>query len=136
MSFDGLYDIRPAISSDMSFIMATFLRGLYYGNSYFRQIPKDIFMAAYKRVAEAAWTSPNIRIRVACLKEDSDVILGYSVCSSDEKAIIWMFVKTAWRKQGIGRSLLPHSPIYATHLTETGKMLMNKMPGLAFNPFY
>jgi hypothetical protein len=93
-------------------------------------------MAAYKRVAEAAWASPNIRIKVACLKEDPNVILGYSVCSADEKAIVWCFVKSAWRRQGIGKSLLPSSAVYATHLTETGKMLMNKMPGLAFNPFY
>lgn len=117
--------------------MATFLRGLYYGDSWFSQVPKDIFMENYKRIAEAAWTSPKIRISVACLKEDPSVILGYSITSADGNALAWLFVKTAWRKQGIGRSLLPKDLKYATHLTALGKSLMSeKLPNVQFNPFY
>ena len=135
MSFEGLYNIRPAVAEDMSFIMATFLRGLYYGGNDFRLVPKDIFMGAYKQVANAAWASPNIRIRVACLKEDSNVILGYSVCSVDEKAIVWLFVKSAWRRQGIGKSLVPKSAVFGTHLTDIGKTIMQQH-NIDYNPFY
>lgn len=137
MTFQGLYDIRDATSEDMAFVMATFLRGLYYGDEYFSQIPKDIFMSHYSKAAKLAWESPRIKVKVACLKEDKNVILGYSIISADERAIVWLFVKTAWRKQGIGKSLLPADPIYVTHLTTLGKSLLTeKLPHIQFNPFY
>lgn len=134
--FQGLYDIRSAIESDVNFILATWLRGLYYGDSWFSSIPKHIFMQNYKKITQATLMSPNVEVRVACLKEDPNVILGYSIVTRDEKAVVWVFVKTAWRKQGIGKSLLPAAPDYVTHLTALGKSLLYKLPTAQFNPFY
>jgi len=134
--FQGLYDIRAVKASDLNFILATWLRGLYYGDSWWSSIPKAIFMNNYKKIAQVTLSSPNVKVVVACLKEDPDVILGYSILSIDEKAVIWVFVKTAWRKQGIGRSLLPHSPQFVTLLTALGKTLLPKIPTAVFNPFY
>lgn len=133
--FRGLYDIRPFRDNDKSFILATFLRGLYYGDSWFSLIPKSIFMDNYKHVIEAVVHSPKTLIGVACLKEDSDVIIGYSIMSMDCKTIHWVYVKSAWRKQGIARSLLPQSPDTVTHLSALGKSLMLKFPNTIFNPF-
>ena len=133
--FQGLYDIRDMVETDKAFIMATWLRGLFYGDSWFSQIPKEIFMNSYKRIADQLLSSPGVRVRVACLKEDRDVILGYSVVSADDRAVIWIFVKTAWRQQGIAKSLVPQSVVYATLLTTLGKELMSKR-NLKFNPFY
>lgn len=131
----SLYNIRPAKPEDMNFVMATFLRGLYYGDPWFTKIPKDIFMSVYKQIAQKAWENPNVRIKVACLKEDDNVILGYSVLSADNSAILWVFVKMAFRNQGIARSLVPESPMFVTHLTELGKTLLPKLNGAVFNPF-
>lgn len=128
-----LYDIREYISSDKPFIMATFLRGLYYGETWFSQIPKDVFMDNYKRVAEALLDRPNVTIRIACLKEDPDVILGYSI--SKGTVLDWTYVKKAWRGAGVGRSLLPAQVTAVTHLSENGKDLMKKIPNCIFNPF-
>jgi hypothetical protein len=133
--FQGLYDIRDMKEADKNFIMATWLRGLFYGDSWFSIIPKDIFMNSYKQVAKNMLESPKVKVRVACLKEDSDIILGYSVSSSDNVAVVWMFVKTPWRQQGIGKSLLPPGVQYATLLTDLGKNLLPKF-NLFFNPFY
>ncbi len=134
--FRGLYDVRDMVDGDKSFIMATFLRGLYYGDSWFSLVPKDIFMKNYKTMAESVVDNRKAVIKVACLKEDPNVIIGYSILSSDYQAIIWCFVKKAWRERGIGRSLLPQYPTAATHLTVLGKTLMHKYPGIVFNPFY
>jgi GNAT superfamily N-acetyltransferase len=133
--FDGLYNIRPYTKEDANFILATWLRGLYYGNSAFSDMPKDLFMYRYKSVVNTALVSPNVKILVACLKEDPNTILGYSIVSADGRAVVWVFVKSAWRKQGIGRALLPTEPIFATHLTELGKTLLYKL-GALFDPFY
>ena len=136
MSFRELYDIRDANNSDKNFILATFLRGVYYGDSWFSMIPKDIFMNKYKVLAAKLVNDPKMVIKIACLPEDPDVILGYSIMSPDYQAVVWCFVKTAWRRKGIARSLLPQHPVAVTHLTALGKSLLNKFPNAVFNPFY
>lgn len=132
--FNGLYDIRNGNKEDLNFILATFLRGLYYGDFWFNLIPKDIFMNNYKHIATNIVN--NSVIKVACLKEDPSVILGYSLLSTDQQSINWVYVKSAWRLKGIGRSLLPDSPISASHLSKLGLTLMNKyFKETIFNPF-
>lgn len=135
-----LIDIRDYRPGDHAFIMATFLRGLYYGDSWFSIIPKDLFMASYKRFAEAILASPNNVVKLAVLREDNDVILGYSILSKDFSKLHWVFVKAgdrdlSWRNKGIARFLVPETVRVVTHLTETGKNLMSKLPNCVFNPF-
>ncbi len=134
-NFQGLFDVRDAKESDLNFILATFLRGLYYGDSWFSFIPKSVFMSNYKRVAENLLKSPRTTVKVACLKEDQDVILGYSILSSDFSAVDWVYVKAAWRRKGIATQLLPKYPSVFTHLSTLGKSLMPKYPSTIFDPF-
>lgn len=134
--FRGLYDVRDMIDADKNFIMATFLRGVYYGDMWYSLIPKNIFMDNYKKIAEDVVDGRKAVIKVACLKEDPSVILGYSILSTDYQAVIWTFVKTPWRKRGIARSLVPQYPVACTHLSKLGQSLMSKFPGIVFNPFY
>jgi GNAT superfamily N-acetyltransferase len=132
---ENLIYIRDYVPGDKNFVMATFLRGLYYGESWFSSIPKDIFMGNYKIIAEAMLNNPNNMVKVACLREDPDVILGYSLLSTDFSTVGWVFVKTSWRRQGIGRALTPVSPTTVTHLSDLGKKLLPKLNGAVFNPF-
>lgn len=135
-NFSGMYDIRDAKIEDANFVLATFLRGLYYGESWYSAIPKDIFMSNYKRIAVAMLANPNNIVKIACLKEDPDVILGYSILSSDYQVIHWVFVKKVWRKKGIARSLVPSRPQFISHLTNLGKDLLSKFPKeTVYNPF-
>lgn len=134
-SFQGLYNIRPYKEADKNFILASFLKGLYYGNKYYNMIDKRIFMDNYKIVANGLLTSPNVTIKVACLPEDSDVILGYSILSKDNKRIVWVFIKTVWRRKGLGKSLIPVNPESYMHFTDVGLELVKKLPNCIFNPF-
>lgn len=134
--FNGLYKIRDYRGDDKSFVLATFLRGLYYGDSWFKLIPKQIFMQNYKIIAEKILSSLKVRIRVACLPDEPDVILGYSILSADETLVHWVYVKSAWRLKGIGKSLMPDSPEATTHLSELGnRLLEEKYKEMIFNPF-
>lgn len=135
ITFEGLYDIRDIKDEDKNLILATFLRGLYYGDSWFSEIPKEVFMDNYQKVGEALLRSDNVIIKIACLKEEPDVILGYSILSADYQVIHWVYVKTRWRKRGIARSLTPRYPKAVTHLTKLGKELLTKLQGTVFNPF-
>jgi hypothetical protein len=130
MSF---FKVRAYKPEDKSFIMATFLRGLYYGDSWFSLMPKDVFMKNYTQVIEAMLLKN--AVMVACLPDDEDVILGYSIISFDFTTIHWVFVKSAFRKQGITKSLLPQYPTQVTHLTDLGRQLLPKFKECIFNPF-
>lgn len=134
MTYNGLYDVRDLQAEDAAFVYASFMRGIYYGNSWFSLIPKTIFMTNYKKVIEK-FVNGGAVIKVACLKEDSSVILGYSILSEDYQTVHWVFVKNRWRKHGIGKSLVPAYPTQVTHLTELGKQLLPKLNGAIFNPF-
>ena len=134
--FSGLYEVRQGKEEDKAFILATFLRGLYYGESFFSQVPKDIFMSRYKLVAQALVNDKNTVIKVACLPEDRDVILGYTVLSRDLKTLYYTFTKTAWRQRGIAKSMVPKDIEYVAHLTKLGQSLMPKFPNAKFNPFF
>lgn len=134
--FNGLYDIRAYQESDKNFILSTFLKGLYYGNKYYGMIDKKSYMDNYKLVANAMLVNPKISIKVACLPEDPSVILGYSILSRDNKAIVWVFVKTPWRLKGIGKSLLPSSIEVYTHFSDLGLQLITKFKNVIFDPFY
>lgn len=130
-----LIDIRGYLPDDRSFILACWLRGVYYGNTFFSEIPKGIFMEHYHSVLERFIDNPKVTIKVACLKDDPQVILGYSVSrvSKDQVVLDWIFVKTAWRKIGIGKSLVPENLKAVTHLTKIGKSL--KPDSVVYNPF-
>ena len=137
-----LIDIRPYIEDDKNFVLATWLRGLYYGDSFYNSIPKAIFMENYHSILEGFLVRNADNIVVACLKEDPDVILGYSVMrqlkigEADISVLDWIFVKTAWRGIGIAKMLLPKKVNACTHLTKLGASIIKSHDlNIIFNPF-
>ncbi len=133
--FSGLFNVRDYKEADKNFILSTFLKGRYYGNKFYGMVDKDSYMNSYKVLAVAMLNSPNIKIKVACLPEDPDVILGYSILSKDYETIVWVFVKTAWRQKGIARTLVPKYITTYTHFTDIGLQLAVKFPNIIFNPW-
>lgn len=137
-----LIDIRPYIEDDKNFVLATWLRGLYYGDSFYNSIPKAIFMENYHSILEGFLIINADNIVIACLKEDPDVILGYSVVrqvkigEADISVLDWIFVKTAWRGIGIAKMLLPKKVNACTHLTKLGASIIKSHDlNIIFNPF-
>jgi GNAT superfamily N-acetyltransferase len=140
--FEASYTIRDMRPEDRNFIFATWLRGLYYGDSYFERIQKPIFMENYHKVIERILNFPDTKVWVACLADEPDVILGYSVSRNKNfgnqsvGVLDWVFVKSAWRKIGIGRKLLPMNTKAYTHTTNVaGEIIKSKELNFIFNPF-
>lgn len=140
--FTGLFALRDARESDKNFILATFMRGVYYGDSksdpngpkFFSLIPKKIFMEKYKPYAEALIATRTVKI--ACLPDDPEIILGYSIASKDFQVLDWVFVKSAWRNKGVAKALVPNPPTSVSHITKVGFALLNKFKTeVVFNPF-
>jgi len=133
MNKNELVTTRDYKPEDRNFILSTFLKGLRYGNDWFETIPSDIYFGFYHNVVEALLNLPDTKVKVACLLDDPEVILGYSVYSKEK--LHWVFCKRAWRSIGIAKSLVPEEITTVTHLTAVGKSILKKHPNLHFNPF-
>lgn len=123
-------ETRDYMPSDFNFIMKTFLLGLYFGDSWFSEIPKDIFMKEYHKIIEILLTRSTVK--VACLKEDPETILGYAILGKG--SVHWVFIKKAWRGVGLAKDLVPSDTKIVTHCTKVGLGIAKKK-GLIFNPF-
>lgn len=140
--FRGLFAIRAYRESDKNLILSTFLKGLYYGygeenppSIWGHDVDKRIFMDNYKKVAAAFLDSPKVTIAVACLPDDPDTILGYSILGTSGSVLHWVFVKSVWRNKSIAKTLVPASITTVTHLSKLGKELLPKLNNPIFNPF-
>lgn len=125
--------IRPATEDDRAFIMATWLRGLYYGHDFYGSIAKSVFFKEYQQILSSLLDKKLVKVDVACLSEDETCILGYAVYEPLQ-ALHYVFVKEAWRRQGLAKRLVPEGPLDVTHLTKLGDRIRRK-EGLLFNPF-
>lgn len=132
MNKNELIKTRAYKPEDRNFILATFLRGLFYGDSWFTIIPKHIFMEHYHKVIVYLLDKSTTEIKVSCLVEDENVVLGYSITSPD--TLHWVFVKKQWRGIGIAKDLVPESIKVVTHLTKVGLSIISRKK-LDFNPF-
>jgi hypothetical protein len=127
-----LITIREIMPDDTNFIYASWLRGLYYGDSWLSDVPKSVFMDHYHKVIAFILSKPTTTVKVACLKDDPSVILGYAVMS--DVAVHWIFVKKNWRGIRLAKDLIPSHLNTATHSTKVG-MAIIKHKGWIYNPF-
>lgn len=135
MNKNELFVIREGVQDDKNLVYASFLRGVFYGDTMYSDVSKDIFMSSYHEILDSMMSSDNIKVKVACLKDDHTVILGYSILSAAETTLHWVFTKKAWRNIGLSKCLVPDTIKAVTHLTETGKALLKRHPEVTFNPF-
>jgi hypothetical protein len=127
--------IRDLKSTDLNFIYSTWLRGVFYGNDFFNQVDKEAFFDNYPAVLHKIIADKETVVKIACLEDDDDVILGYIVGNPETKALHYAFVKDAWRKNRIATKLLSNANIrLVTHLTKIGDVIRKKMEW-KFNPW-
>lgn len=129
--------VREFKSEDLNFIKATWLNSIFYGSETFKHIPKSTFMHHYSPLLEKIILGdlnvPANKIFVACLKDDEDAIIGYTVHNGDN-TLHFVYVKEDFRRIGVGTILLETlpNPQYSTHFIEASK---NRFKHLTFNPF-
>lgn len=128
--------VRPVKPEDHNFIFSAWLKGQYFGNSYFRQIPQDLYFEGYARTI-AELLSPfhpegPVTIRIACDEGSPEWISGFSVSRGND--LYWVYVKENFRRQGIATLLIESENIKtAKSTTKAGRAFMDKK-GIIFNP--
>lgn len=125
--------LRQPNPDDKNFIMATWLKGQYYGSPYFQQVPEDVYFREYAHKISDILFTKGVRLNVACDQADPSWIVGFSVFK--DQSIYWVHVKKDFRGKGIGTLLLEGGPFTAIKaLTKVGREIARKK-GLIFNPF-
>lgn len=118
---------RPA--TDSGFIFSSFPKGVYHCSIH--EIPhhrEEFFRIFYEYTKEQI---ANADIIVACMSDDSDTILGYSIIN---KGILqWVYVKELFRKHGLATLLVKNRAIHdinEDNITKAGLAILRKHPNL------
>jgi len=128
-----LVTIREGVSSDRPLILASWLKGLRYGNDSFLAMDSKAYFKNYHAFLEKLLDRPDTEVRIACLKDAPDVILGYSVGAGD--TLHWVFVKARWRGIGLANKLVSKEVKVVSHVTKLGQSILKKRPSVTYNPF-
>lgn len=123
---------RDHVKSDNDVIYSTWMNSLYYGNDWFREIDNDVFFGKYRKVIETILEKKDTKVTIACLDNDADTVVGYAVAEGLE-ILHWIYVRPAWRKLGIAKSLVQDDTQVTTHITKIGRSIKPKE--WVFDPF-
>lgn len=126
-----LISFREKKETDHPLIYSTWLKGFYYDSRLLLSLKKfgilnqNDFFKAYAPILQMLIIRSSFK--VACLKDDEDTILGYSVYEAAGKELLlhWVYVKGPWRRIGLMKDLLPAFTI-VTHLNDLGMQLKPK----------
>lgn len=124
-------DLTPPF---LNLILSRWKNSLRNGNDYFKLASPIPFHRAYDYYVRDLLNRPNCRVRLAVLSDDQDVVLGFSVTRGS--TLDYVHVLSDFRRQGIGKLLVPPGIDTITHLTRTGLTIWgSKYPKWSFNPY-
>lgn len=109
---------------DAAFIYSTWRKGLYYGNADKEKLPPAFNFMRYQ-TEKIKQMLPHAEVRVACLSDAPDVILGYAVFTGDCH-LEWVFVKSEFRNKKIASFLTVNMKTVSPDVTKIGLELINK----------
>jgi ribosomal protein S18 acetylase RimI-like enzyme len=124
--------IRDAQTSDRNFILSSWLKGNYFGNFYFGQIPQHVYFEEYSKWILKALADENTKVSVACDENIPGWIVGFAV--SNKENLYWVHVKKEFRNRGIATLLLAGKGITTVKATTKVGRMITEHKGLIFNP--
>lgn len=86
--------IRNANQDDIPFLFSTYLKHNWYDKTNSTLLPKMVWINAQRKRLEKIYQEN--KVRVCCLAEDHELILGYAFLDADNKPFV--YVKQAFRK--------------------------------------
>jgi ribosomal protein S18 acetylase RimI-like enzyme len=110
--------------SDHAFLYSTWRNALWFSERRDMKEADEFYKKASEKIA-ALLKKPDIKVRVACLGDDPDLLLGYSVMQNDH--LEFVYVKIDYRRKGIGRILTNGFKTFSDPETKIGKFLGEKL---------
>lgn len=104
-----LWTIRDPFETDLPFVYSSWLNLLWDRLSHAWDLTKTEFFDSQIHSVDSILKDDSSRVAVACSPTDPVVIYGYAVFSTAAPCLYAVFVKSDFRKFGIGASLLNYS---------------------------
>lgn len=125
---------RELPKSYRNLLFSKYLHTLRTGNDYYRLSKKDSYYRVKNEEFAAYLARPNATVTIACLSDDSDVVLGWALFQGAK--LHYVYVGREYRNNGIANSLLPTKVDEFTHITNTWLKIWNKKyPRAEFDPY-
>lgn len=129
------WDIRDASENDIEYIYTNWLKNFRH-QSYAAIVQGPIYYDNYKKIIDHILL--NAHTKVACLKENQEVILGFM--TYQPKIIHYIYVKDPFRELGVAKSLYQtifkdDEDVQITHQTKKIVSILRRKQNLVFNPF-
>lgn len=107
--------------TDSAMVFTTWRNSAYYGASPDRREGGATwFRRKTNEITQILWDA---KVRIACLSDAHDVIIGYSVTTG--KHLNWVYVKPDYRERGIGSLLVPADvESYPEETTKIGRAIL------------
>lgn len=114
--------LRLLREDDLACIYSTWRNSAYFGMEK-KERNADRFFK--KQTAIISQTLSDALVRIACLEEDPNMIIGYAVSTGDH--LDWIYVKVEYRNKGIGTMLFPKNIKTVTpRQTKIGSVITKK----------
>lgn len=124
--------IRSPEAKDKNLIMATWLKGNYYGSPLFGLMPQALYFEEYAKFIYQILNTPGVEIRIACDQGNPHWVVGFAVFRGPD--LYWVYVKRDFRRRGIAALLLKDKGIKnVKSLTRIGRTIAEQKR-LIFNP--
>lgn len=145
----AVWKIRDIREGDLPFVFQTWLKSFKTDSHFAHRIRDTVYFPNHHLIVEILLERATTL--VACLEDDEDVILGYLTFERDLRGmpvLHYAFVKEAWRRNGVARSLYAASGLPAdlesVHLSHANRFwfstrdrpgLEDQFPGAIYNPY-
>ena len=127
-------EVRPAVDNDLAYISSTWLKAYLSGSALGSRMSHETYYTLHRPLV--ASLLGRCTVTVAHPAEDHDTILGFIVCAPG--VVHMLYVRNAWRGNGIARTLMadrdPNATLF-TCWTEAGASLARKYRGLTYYPY-
>jgi hypothetical protein len=118
----------------VNLIRSRWIRTYKKDNAYMKLVHPPSYYFSYNNYIANVLLRPTVKVWLAVLQEDDDVVLGFSVIEGT--ILHYVHVPKPYRRQHIGTMLVPDGIQWFTHLTTIGMRIWSvKAPNARFNPF-
>lgn len=127
-------EIRTGIPEDLSLVYACWLRSYKHSSSFAQKIVNSVYYRWHHKIIENI-LARGAQIRIAHNTGDPETILGFSCLEMFEgKPVVhFVYVKKAFRGEGIAKALVWEREGYFTHMTKN--LDLTKHPKLVYCPY-
>ncbi len=118
----------------INLVKSRWIRNYRTQNDFMKMVHAPCYYSAYNVYISNILNRDSSIVRLAVLSEDNDVVLGFSIMAGSN--LHYVHVPKGYRRQGIGRLLVPEYIESFSHITRIGIQIWHKkFPRAKFNPF-